>query len=191
MGNCSGWPRASSNLTDAQQNQVDELLQQGQDRVDASDYAGAIAVYEQAARIDRQNPKLFSGIGYLNIQSGNYSAAIEAYERAIELDSDNIPFHYGLAHSQFNAGQLDNAEQTYRAILSLNRQETDAYLGIGGIQMQREDYDGGAWQPTKNLVRVAPGQVQVYLALGTLYLQQEDYEQALSYLERGKNRGPQ
>ena len=33
--------QASSNLTDAQQNQVDELLQQGQDRVDASDYAGA------------------------------------------------------------------------------------------------------------------------------------------------------
>jgi tetratricopeptide (TPR) repeat protein len=181
--------QSSSNLTDAQQNQVDELLQQGQDRVEANDYAGAISAYEQAARIDRQNPKLFSGIGYLNIQSGNYSDAIEAYERAIELDPDNIPFHFGLAHSQFNNGQLDAAEQTYRDILDLNRRETDAYLGIGGIQMQRQDY-GAALETYQNLVRIAPGYVQVYLALGTLYLQQEDYDQALSYLERGKAADP-
>ncbi|MDA0266996.1 MAG: hypothetical protein O3A14_08545, partial [Cyanobacteria bacterium] len=53
--------QANSNLSDADQAALDDLLLEGQDRIDARDYAGAISAYEQATRIDPRNPRLYSG----------------------------------------------------------------------------------------------------------------------------------
>ena len=179
----------SSSLSTDQQEQVDELLRQGQTRVTARDYAGAIAIYQQAAAIDGQNPRLFSGIAYLYVQQGEYSEAIAAYQRAIALDGDNLPFRYGLALSQYKNGQIDEALATYESILAISPREINAHLGIGGIQIERSDYDD-ALTTYQNLARLAPGDAQVYEALGALYIQQEDYEEALTYLNQGLRANP-
>ena len=115
----------SSSLSTDQQEQVDELLRQGQTRVTARDYAGAIAIYQQAAAIDGQYPRLFSGIAYLYVQQGEYSEAIAAYQRAIALDGDNLPFRYGLALSQYKNGQIDEALATYAPLIQKEDFELD------------------------------------------------------------------
>jgi hypothetical protein len=61
---------SASNLTEAQQDQVDDLIIKAQEQIDAQNYGEAVNFYEQAARIDRRNARLFSGIGYLQIQQG-------------------------------------------------------------------------------------------------------------------------
>jgi tetratricopeptide (TPR) repeat protein len=175
---------SSSNLSAAQQEQLDELLRQGQSRVAANDPAGAIAIYQQAAQIDPQNARIFSGIGYLQIQQGNYTEAITAYRRAVALDRGNLAFRYGLAHSLYHSDQLTEALATYREILASHPREANAYLGIGSIQLQQGDTEA-ALATYLELVRLAPGNAQAYEALGNLYIQQEDYEQALTYLNRG------
>ncbi|MFH7243166.1 MAG: tetratricopeptide repeat protein [Spirulina sp.] len=175
---------SSSNLSAAQQEQLDELLRQGQARVAANDPAGAIAAYQQAAQIDPQNARIFSGIGYLHIQQGNYTEAVTAYRRAVALDRGNLAFRYGLAHSLFHSDQPTEALATYREILASHPREANAYLGIGSIQLQQGDNDA-ALATYQELVRLAPGNAQAYEALGNLYIQQEDYDQALTYLNRG------
>jgi tetratricopeptide (TPR) repeat protein len=175
---------SSSNLSAAQQEQLDELLRQGQARVAANDPAGAIAAYQQAAQIDPQNARIFSGIGYLQIQQGNYTEAVTAYRRAVALERGNLAFRYGLAHSLYNSNQLAEALATYREILASHPREANAYLGIGSIQLQQGDTDA-ALATYLELVSLAPGNAQAYEALGNLYIQQEDYEQALTYLNRG------
>jgi tetratricopeptide (TPR) repeat protein len=175
---------SSRNLSAAQQEQLDELLRQGQARVAANDPAGAIAAYQQAAQIDPQNARIFSGMGYLYIQQGNYTEAVTAYRRALALDRGNLAFRYGLAHSLYNSNQLTEALDTYREILANHPREANAYLGIGSIQLQQGEPDA-ALATYQELVRLSPGNAQAYEALGNLYIQQEDYEQALTYLNRG------
>lgn len=175
---------SSSNLSAAQQEQLDELLRQGQARVSANDPAGAIAAYQQAAQIDPQNARIFSGMGYLYIQQGNYTEAVTAYRRAVGLDRGNLAFRYGLAHSLYHSDQLDDALATYQEILASHPREANAYLGIGSIQLQQGDTDA-ALATYLELVSLAPVNAQAYEALGNLYIQQEDYEQALTYLNRG------
>jgi tetratricopeptide (TPR) repeat protein len=53
--------------------------------VKAGNYAQAIATYQQAANLDRQNPKIFSGIGYLEARQGHFQEAAKAYQQAIAV----------------------------------------------------------------------------------------------------------
>lgn len=173
-----------ANLTAAQQEQLDELLRQGQARVAAGDAAGAIAAYQQAAQIDPQNARIFSGMGYLYIQQGNYTEAVTAYRRALTLDRGNLAFRYGLAHSLFHSNQGTEALAIYREILASHPREANAYLGIGSIQLQQGD-EAAALATYRELVRLAPGNAKAYEALGNLYIQQGNYDQALTFLNQG------
>ena len=65
--------------------QLNELLRQGRELVKAGNYAQAIATYQQAANLDRQNPKIFSGIGYLEARQGHFQEAAKAYQQAIAV----------------------------------------------------------------------------------------------------------
>ncbi|MGD1940015.1 MAG: tetratricopeptide repeat protein, partial [Leptolyngbyaceae cyanobacterium] len=155
----------SSTLSDAQQEALDELLTEGQDKVEARDYAGAIALYQEATRIDPSNARLFSGIGYLYVQQGQYADAIAPYEQAITLEPDNLPFRYGLAFAYVRSADYDSAIAAYEAITDLSPSATDAYLGLGNIYITLEDYDA-ALSTYETLAQRAPGNAKAYEALG-------------------------
>ncbi|NJL49081.1 MAG: tetratricopeptide repeat protein [Leptolyngbyaceae cyanobacterium SM2_5_2] len=87
--------QSSSNLSTAQQEQLDDLLRQGQERVAAKDYAEAIAIYQQAAQIDPQNARILSGIGYLHIQQGDYAEAVAATAVPLTWIVTTWPFAMG------------------------------------------------------------------------------------------------
>jgi len=59
---------------------LNELLRKGRELVDSGQIAQAIALYQQAARLDGKNPRIYSGIGYLEARQGNFQAAAESYQ---------------------------------------------------------------------------------------------------------------
>ncbi|MEO0488965.1 MAG: tetratricopeptide repeat protein, partial [Cyanobacteria bacterium J06659_2] len=106
-------------LSDEEKARLGELLREAQDLIDDRDYASAIAAYQQATQIDGDNPRIYSGIGYLQIQQGNYQAAAAAYRQAIDLDPRNLPFRHGLAFSLVNAGSLQEATAVYQELIRM------------------------------------------------------------------------
>ena len=92
---------------------LNQLLYQGRKYADAGDYARAIASYQQAASLDRQNAKIYSGIGYLEAKQGNFTAAAQAYQQAVALDPDNAEFYYALGYSLANTGNNIGAASAY------------------------------------------------------------------------------
>ncbi|MEL6250080.1 MAG: tetratricopeptide repeat protein, partial [Cyanobacteria bacterium J06627_15] len=109
----------SSSLSEADEDRFNELLRQAQERVDDRDYRGAIGYYQQALQIDRDNARLYSGIGYLQLQQGDYQLAVENYRQAIEREPRNLPFRYGLAFSLFQAQQFEEAADVYRELIRM------------------------------------------------------------------------
>ena len=167
----------NDDLSEAEQERLGELLREAQDQIDGRDYASAIAAYQQATQIDATNPRIYSGIGYLQIQQGNYQAAAAAYRQAIDLDPRNIPFRHGLAFSLVNAGALQEASAVYRELIRMAPTEVDAYLGLGTILLQQEDF-AEALETYEQLADIAPNNVTVFEAIGNLYIRQERYDDA-------------
>ena len=112
------WLAQTPNLSPDQQDRLDELLRQGQARVNAKDYGAAISAYQQAAQIDPRHPRIFSGLAFLYLQQEKYPEAIDAYRQALTLAPNNLTFQYGLAHSFYRNGEGDEARAVYQTILS-------------------------------------------------------------------------
>jgi len=77
--------------------QLAELLHKGSELVEAGDYSRALRIYQQALSLVRDNPRIYSGIGYLQALQGNFQDAVRAYQQAVTLDPNNADFHYALA----------------------------------------------------------------------------------------------
>lgn len=171
-------------LSDSEKERVGELLRDAQQNVDNENYSAAIAAYQQALSIDRNNARLYSGIGYLQFLKGDYQLAVESYRQAIDRDSRNVSFRYGLALSLYNAERYAEAADTYRAITRMApNNQPDAFLGLGNMLLRLEEYDL-ALNALEEAVRLSPNNAQVYEAIGLLYIEQGRYDDALDPLQQ-------
>ena len=74
-------------LSDEQKERLSNLIGEAQKKIDSSDYGGAIALYQQALQVDRDNARIYSGIAYLQGRQGNFTAAAEYYRQALDRRS--------------------------------------------------------------------------------------------------------
>ena len=163
--------------------ELNELLIQGREQVDADDLAGAIATYRQASALDASNPLIFSAIGYLESSLGNYAEAIEAYQQAIELDPEETRFHYALGYALAQSGEYAAAEAAYQEVIRLDSDNLNAFLGLGATQFRQERYEDAlaAYERAKTL---APNDLQIDGFLGSTLLQLGRFSEAVEMFER-------
>lgn len=122
--------QGSADLSDEQTARLSQLLGDAQRKIDSGDYAGAIALYQQAIQVDRSNPRIYSGIAYLQVRQNNFDAAAEYYRQALDRAPRNLSFHYGLAHSLFMDSRYEQAADAYRDLLDISPRAADAFIGL-------------------------------------------------------------
>ena len=166
-----------------EEDELNELLIQGREQVDAEDLTGAIATYRQAAALDDSNPLIFSAIGYLESSLGNYTEAIEAYQQAIALDANETRFHYALGYALAQSGEYAAAEAAYQDVIRLDSKNLNAFLGLGATQFRQERYDD-ALVAYERAQALAPNNLQIDGFLGSTLLQLGRYEEAVEIFER-------
>ncbi len=76
--------------------ELDTVLEQGREFVEARNWTAALDRFQQAAPLDPQNARISSGIGFIQAQHGNFQAAIAAYQQAVTLEPDNADFDHAL-----------------------------------------------------------------------------------------------
>ncbi|MCY7391775.1 MAG: tetratricopeptide repeat protein, partial [Leptolyngbyaceae cyanobacterium CAN_BIN12] len=108
-----------------------QLLREGRRLANSGNVPGALAVYRQAADLDKANPKIFAGMGFLYASQGNYDAALGAYQQAIALDPKNADFHYALGFNLASLGSNDEALSAYRQAIVVNPRHVNANLSMG------------------------------------------------------------
>lgn len=124
---------SSANLSDEQKERLSTLLGDAQRKIESGDYAGAVALYQQAIQVDRENTRIYSGIAYLQLQQGDFESAAEYYRQALDRDPRNLPFHYGLAHSLFMDERYEQSASAYRDLINIDPRAADAFIGLGAL----------------------------------------------------------
>ncbi len=169
--------------------QLGELLRLGREYVDAGDYPNAIAIYERAASLDNQNPKIFSGIGYLHARQGRFREAVRAYQQALSLDPDNPRFYYALAFSLANTGDYANAATAYYYAIQLEPRDVKNYLGLGVVLLRQGDYEK-ATEAYQRVIALDPNNQQAFTIMGSALIQQGRIDEAIAYLQNATQRFP-
>jgi len=151
--------------------ELKRLLEDGKRLVDAGDYNGAIAVYQQAARMEPRNARIHSGIGYLHAKQGNFQAALAAYRRAIAINPNNSDFFYAVGYIKGNMGDTPGAKEAYRRAIQLNRNNVSAYVGLGITQSRLGDRNNA----------------QTYEFMAAMYKQRRQTKQASNLLQKARD----
>ncbi len=174
-------PQKNSNL--------DALLRQGRELVDLGDYSKAIAIYQEAARLDRENPRIFSGIGYLEARQGNYQASVEFYQQAIDLEPNNADFQYALGYAMANLQNYPAAAAAYRRAAVLDRKNVNARIGLGVVLFQQKDYSG-SFKAYQEAIALDPKSWQAYSSMGLVLIQQGNFASAVTVLQEAAELAP-
>lgn len=163
--------------------EVRELFEEGRKLVQARDYNGAIALYEQAAKIEPRNAIIYSGIGYLHAQQGNFTSALSAYRQAIALDNKNSDFYYAIGYVQANLGDTHEAKEAYRRAIQLNRNHLNAYLGLGVTQAKLGNFTAATWA-YEEAIKLDPNNAQTYEFMANMYQQRGQFQRTRTLLNQ-------
>ncbi|TVP65224.1 MAG: tetratricopeptide repeat protein [Nodularia sp. (in: Bacteria)] len=166
--------------------QLKRLFEEGERLVAAKDYNGAIAIYQEAARIEPNNAKIHSGIGYLQAQQGNFQPALASYRRAIAIDANNSDYHYAMGYIKANLGETNKAKDSYRRAIQLNRNNLNAYLGLGITQARLGDFTAANWA-YEEAIKLDPNNAQTYEFMALMYKQRRQTAQANNVLRKARD----
>ncbi|MBE9249288.1 tetratricopeptide repeat protein [Dolichospermum sp. LEGE 00240] len=163
--------------------ELKNLIDQGKRLVDAQDYHGAIAVYQQAAKLDPKNDRIFAGIGYLYTQQGNFTSALDAYRRAIAINPNNSDFYYAVGYLKSSTKDNKGAKEAYRRAIQLNRNNVNAYLGLGVAQTSLGDYQAAMWA-YEQAINLDKNNPRTYELIGAMFKQRRQTTQANKVLRK-------
>ena len=166
--------------------QLNQLLEEGRKLVDSGNFADAIIRYQEAAGLEQNNPRIFSGIGYLEARQGNFLAAMEAYRKAIALAPNNADFHYALGYVMGNLGDNTGAATAYRHAIEVNRKHMNAYLGLGVVLLRQGKYSDALWAYQK-AVSLNPNSARAYELKGAILERQGRFKEAIAAVSHARN----
>ncbi len=136
---------------------VDLLLISGQLATGRNDFAGALAAYERARRVDPQNAGVTYSIGWLLHETGNHDQAIPVLQQAATQDANRMGALYLLGDSCMKLmrwqealhafQQLVALEPKYTADKSLMRMMRDCKQKLGYELNDAERRAGRRWWP--------------------------------------------
>ena len=175
-------PREEQPPTTSKTKQLQDLLRQGLQYVKLRDYTNAIAVYQQAVRIDQSNAKLFGGIGYLLARQGRFPEAIQAYQSALSIDPNDPDFYDGLGYSYARAGNNANAITAYSSAITLEPKNVKYYLGLGVVLLREKDYPR-VFTIYNQVLALDSKNAEAVALMGSSLLQQQLWDESISFLQ--------
>jgi tetratricopeptide (TPR) repeat protein len=161
------------------------LLTVGERQYRAGDYDGAISIYQEALKLDRDNPIIHQRLGYVYCQQGAVESALHHYEHALRLAPELAPALAGMGFvtrriaERLPAGveqdlKYNEAEQyLLRALRQSPRlvdDDGESWWGVLGGLYRRRGYLDRAIAAYEEAARVTPQSSYGYGNLALLYM---------------------
>ncbi len=102
--------------------------------------AEAIEYYKRCLENNGDNNFALFGLADTYHQSGEYALSIEYWQRYLNFDQDNCAVLTRVADAYRRLKRDDKAEENYRLVLGLDPENPYAYVGLGWVYFEREEF---------------------------------------------------
>ncbi len=146
-------------------------------------YREAAANYLNAILIDRNNAKIYFGLGICYKHLKNYEKAVKYFEIATELKPDYFEAFYelGICHQLMGIGC--GAIKNFVCAIKIKPDSDDAVLQLG-ISHELCDEDEMALMIYQKLIENSPEYTKSYMQKSSLLMKMEQYKEASFILKR-------
>jgi tetratricopeptide (TPR) repeat protein len=124
-------------ITKENQTQAKHLVQQADELAMKNDFAGSLAVLQQAIAMDATYPAAYSQLAKLYYSSGEIEKASDAIGQALAQAPYHPEYLYVQGKIFEKQGKMDEALAAFQQTVLVNPMESDAYFEMGWIYQQR------------------------------------------------------
>jgi tetratricopeptide (TPR) repeat protein len=122
--------------TKENQTQAKHLVQQADELAMKNDFAGSLAVLQQAIAMDATYPAAYSQLAKLYYSAGNIEKASDAIGQALARAPYHPEYLYVQGKILEKQGKMDDALGAFQETVLVNPKESDAYFEMGWIYQQ-------------------------------------------------------
>ncbi len=102
------------------------------------DYDTAIASYEKLARLQPNDPTVYSSLALISRRQGRMGESVNHFRRAVELDPANFNNHRNLAISLFRSRRWDEQRAALRQALVLRPDNLDEQFNLAVVDFDQK-----------------------------------------------------
>ena len=143
--------------------------------------------FKKAIKTDPKNPDALFKVGFMYFdEEDGADAALGYLRKANKIDPNNEMSHYKLAilYSE-QEGMTEYEISELSKTIKLNNDNDGAHFNLGFIYSQKRLYDD-AEKEFKEVLRIAPKDVDAALNLGVVYVRKGDKDKSLEMVEKLK-----
>ena len=180
-----------------QEKERQELRLQGITQLEAGDYEGAVASFEEALMktsnglVGEFELDILKYRAEAEYGAGDYEAAAYTYEILLQADGEDTEYRTRACLLSVMAGQADKAKELYKKMYELQPDSPDtarALLLLGQL-LTEQDRFGEAMELYEQAVNGGIKNGEIYNRMGLCQLEAGDYDKALEYLKQGIQTG--
>ena len=143
----------------------------------------AIKSFEEAAKLEPQNPVLYTELGKLYLAQGNLEKAEGQFKIAIDAKDDYLDAQIQNALILEQKENIDEATKKFEELVAKFPLSIDARFHLGRLYYNKERLDEAILQ-FENAILIMPNHSNSLYLLGLCYEKKGDKEKALGYFEK-------
>jgi tetratricopeptide (TPR) repeat protein len=147
--------------------QAKHLVQQADDLAMKNDFAGSLALLNQATALDPTYAATYSQLAKLYYSAGDIDKASDAIGQALAREPYHPEYLYVQGKILERQSKLDEGLAAFQESVRVNPKESDAYFEMGAIYQQRGDRTS-ALAAYKKAVEISPDDPDYKRALASL-----------------------
>jgi len=169
----------SENLTPENLEVVKTLFEEGNQKFQAGDFAGAIAAYQQSLKLKPDFIEAWSNLGAVLFNLQEYEDALIIFNTAIDLspDNPNLWFNRGFTFTLLKRPQ--EANDSYEKCLQIKPDFMNAWQNRGVVLCQLERYDEAIYSHEQAL-KLKPDFAEAWSNRGNALLHLGRYAEAIA-----------
>ena len=153
--------------TNENKTQAKHLVQQADELAMKNDFAGSLALLNQAVAMDPTYAATYSQLAKLYYSAGDIEKASSAIAQALAREPYHPEYLYVQGKILEKQSKLDDALEAFQKTTLVNPKESDAYFEMGAIYQQRGDRPN-ALAAYKKAVELSPDDPDYRRALASL-----------------------
>jgi len=115
---------------DEKKDEIERLLERGNELAQQGDYDGAMAQYQKVLAIDEKNALAHNNLGIIYKRKGLYITAVEEFTAALEGLPNYFKAYNNLANVYFERAYYDEAVKYYNKCLAIKPNFADAHWNL-------------------------------------------------------------